>query len=125
LSRVSVLSLEGFSLCFLRANAQQPAQAIHCARLGHDTVVWARGSDTVDAINWLHENTVYLPGCPCPPSLRASSDLVEVVTRSELLLMVVPTQYIVTTLGRWVRVLYVARYVGGRQVHMGKPAIAA
>ncbi|GLI62470.1 hypothetical protein VaNZ11_005101 [Volvox africanus] len=75
------------------------ALAIHCARLGHDTVMWARGSDTVDAVNRLHENTVYLPGYPCPPSLRASSDLAAVITSSELLLMVVPTQYIVATLG--------------------------
>ncbi|GLC41900.1 hypothetical protein PLESTB_001045100 [Pleodorina starrii] len=81
------------------------ALAIHCARMGHDTVLWARGSATVDAINTRHENTQYLPGYPCPPALRASTDLAEVITRSELMLMVVPTQYIVPTLGEAVQLL--------------------
>ncbi|PNW78717.1 hypothetical protein CHLRE_09g387763v5 [Chlamydomonas reinhardtii] len=81
------------------------ALAIHCARRGHDTVVWARGAATVEAINSRHENTEYLKGHPCPPSLRASNDLAEVITRSELLLMVVPTQYIIHTLGEAAKLL--------------------
>ncbi|KAG2453098.1 hypothetical protein HYH02_002429 [Chlamydomonas schloesseri] len=81
------------------------ALAIHCARRGHDTVIWARGASTVTAINSLHENTEYLPGYPCPPALRASNDMAEVITRSELLLMVVPTQHIVQTLGEEAKLL--------------------
>ncbi|KAG2437401.1 hypothetical protein HXX76_006053 [Chlamydomonas incerta] len=81
------------------------ALAIHCARRGHDTVIWARGASTVAAINDSHENSEYLKGHPCPPALRASGDLAEVITRSELLLMVVPTQYIVATLGEAAKLL--------------------
>ncbi|EFJ44172.1 hypothetical protein VOLCADRAFT_95560 [Volvox carteri f. nagariensis] len=81
------------------------ALAIHCARLGHDTVLWARGAATVDSINLRHENPQYLPGFPCPPALTASCDLEGVIKRSELMLMVVPTQYIVATLGEAARAL--------------------
>ncbi|PNH00467.1 Glycerol-3-phosphate dehydrogenase [NAD(P)+] [Tetrabaena socialis] len=74
-------------------------EAIHCARMGHDTVLWARSAATVDDINGRHENTAYLPGRPCPEALTASTDLEAVVRRSELLLLVVPTQYITASLG--------------------------
>lgn len=84
-------------------------QAIHCARMGHDTLIWSRGAAAVDAINTHHQNTVHLPGHTTPPSLRGSTDLLGVVAASEVLLVVVPTQYIVKTLGRWA--------AGGRAGH--------
>lgn len=52
----------------------------------------------MDAINTHHQNTVHLPGHTTPPSLRGSTDLLGVVAASEVLLVVVPTQYIVKTL---------------------------
>ncbi|KXZ54147.1 hypothetical protein GPECTOR_5g246 [Gonium pectorale] len=67
--------------------------------MGHETALWARSPAVVESVNTRHENVVHLPGHPCPPGLRASNDLAAVLNGSELLLLVVPTQYIVDTLG--------------------------
>ena len=74
--------------------------AIHCARMGHTTKVWAMEQPVVDGINGEdHENTVFLKGYKCPPSMTATTDIVEVVSDSELLLMVIPTQFVARTMG--------------------------
>lgn len=36
------------------------ALAAHAARMGHDTVLWAREPEVVTAINEQHENTAFL-----------------------------------------------------------------
>ena len=36
------------------------ALAAHAARMGHDTVLWAREPEVVTAINDEHENTAFL-----------------------------------------------------------------
>jgi glycerol-3-phosphate dehydrogenase len=43
----------------LGGGAWGTALALHCARKGHDVLVWAREKSIVDAINIEHENSVF------------------------------------------------------------------
>lgn len=62
------------------------------ARNGATTTIWAREIDVVEAVNGRQENSVFLPGVPLEPALRATLDLAE-AGRAEALAFVVPTQY--------------------------------
>jgi len=72
-------------------------QALHAARMGHSTQLWARDADTVYSINTVHTNAM-LEGHALPESLCATLDLAAVVEHSELLLLVVPSPYIESVL---------------------------
>lgn len=83
----------------LGGGAWGTALAAHCARKGHNTVIWAREHNVVEAINGPeHENTTFLKGVKLPDSLRASTDMAEVVQRSEVILIVIPTPFVASTL---------------------------
>jgi glycerol-3-phosphate dehydrogenase len=57
-------------------------------------------TQTIDSINGPERvNQRYLPGHPCPPGLLATMDAAEVVRRSEIILVVVPTPFIPDNLG--------------------------
>lgn len=43
------------------------------------------------------ENSTFLPGHRCPDNLKATTNICEAVTGSQLVLMVVPTPYIAAT----------------------------
>lgn len=64
---------------------------MHCARLGHETILWSREQDTTDAINTLHENVTYFKGHKLPESLRACSDKHAAIAGAAIILLVVPT----------------------------------
>lgn len=70
------------------------ALATHAARMGHNTLLWALEKEVVEAINTVHENTVFLKGIPLPPALKATNDLGEAVEHGELVLTVVPTPFL-------------------------------
>lgn len=61
------------------------------ARKGHDVHLWAYESDVARDITETHENTVYLPGVPLAPSLRASNDIGAVVRGASVICSVVPS----------------------------------
>ena len=63
----------------------------HLAAHNAPTVLWARDAGTVDQINAEHVNGRYLDGYPLHPSLRASTDLAEVLDRADLLVMGIPS----------------------------------
>lgn len=67
------------------------ALAAVMARDGTHVTLWARGDDTVSAINDIHCNQKRLPDIPLPPSLRATTSLVDLQT-SEIILLVLPAQ---------------------------------
>ena len=46
-------------------------QALHAARMGHSTQLWARSADTVDSVNMVHTNAM-LEGHALPESLCAT-----------------------------------------------------
>lgn len=47
----------------LGGGAWGTALALHCARKGHDVLIWAREQDVVDSINMQHENMVFFKVC--------------------------------------------------------------
>jgi glycerol-3-phosphate dehydrogenase (NAD(P)+) len=57
-----------------------------------DTTLWARREDLVEEINSRHTNSAYLPSATLPETLRASSDLEELISRADVVAMAVPSQ---------------------------------
>jgi glycerol-3-phosphate dehydrogenase (NAD(P)+) len=64
-----------------------------CARAGLETVLWARETDVVEAVNSGHENSVFLPGIPLEPEIRATGDFAD-LAGSDLILAVAPAQHL-------------------------------
>lgn len=75
----------------LGAGSWGTALAVQLARQGHETLIWDRNPDRCAHINRHHTNPRYLKGEALPPTLRAESNLHEVVHRSELVVPVIPS----------------------------------
>ena len=67
------------------------AQAL--ASDGSDVVLWAREPELVAEINAHHRNSLYLPGAPLSPHIRATGDLADLADIG-VLLAVVPAQFL-------------------------------
>lgn len=63
------------------------------AKNGHDVVLWAFEPDVVQQIAAGHENQRFLPGIRLPDTLRATGDLAEALSRAEVVVNVVPSQF--------------------------------
>lgn len=70
------------------------AIAFVLAENGHDCLLWARRSEQVDEINGKHTNHAYLPNTTLPANLKATTNLEEAVTHSEVIVIAVPTKAI-------------------------------
>ncbi len=81
------------------AGAWGTALAIHAARAGHETVLWAREADVVRDVNEARENKIFLPGFEVPEKLSATSDMEACVRHAKLLLTVTPTPYVGQVVG--------------------------
>jgi glycerol-3-phosphate dehydrogenase (NAD(P)+) len=55
------------------------------------TVLWARRAETADEVATAHTNSRYLGDAPLDPALRATADLAEAVSASDVLIMGVPS----------------------------------
>lgn len=55
------------------------------------TRLWARRESLASEINDLHTNSAYLPSFELPEALEASSDLEQIVSRSDVIVMAVPS----------------------------------
>ena len=75
------------------AGAWGTALATVSARAGRKTLLWARESEVVDAVNRDHENTVFLPGQALDSAIRATGDLGD-LAGCDALLLVVPAQHL-------------------------------
>jgi len=64
------------------------------AKKGHRVTLWAREPEVVAEINHHRENRTFLPGVSLPETLGASSELVKVVAEKEILVSVVPSQFV-------------------------------
>ncbi len=73
------------------AGAWGTAIADRLARNGHDTLLWAREADVVDAINSHHENTRFLAGAPLGHTLRATSDMNEALRGARIVIYAAPS----------------------------------
>jgi glycerol-3-phosphate dehydrogenase (NAD(P)+) len=76
------------------AGAWGTALAQVLCRAGRPVALWAREPELVAAINRDHENPLFLPGVPLDPGIAASSDIAAVAKGAEILLLVVPAQYL-------------------------------
>lgn len=86
--------MESVSVSVIGGGAWGTSLAMHCARKGHDVLLWAREEDVVDSINKEKENHMYFPGHKLPAGLKASSDLKSVAAHGELILLVIPTPFV-------------------------------
>ncbi|WP_374765114.1 NAD(P)H-dependent glycerol-3-phosphate dehydrogenase [Yunchengibacter salinarum] len=73
------------------------ALATAAARIGTPTRLWAREAEVVSAVIDRHENTLFLPGCPLDPRLKATDSLADMADCAAVLL-VTPAQYLRPTL---------------------------
>ncbi|MCP4602273.1 MAG: NAD(P)-dependent glycerol-3-phosphate dehydrogenase [Proteobacteria bacterium] len=69
--------------------------ALACLLTGkwESVVVWAREEEVIKGINEKHRNPMFLADVDLPTNLRAVSDLGEALAKSDLVLLVVPSQY--------------------------------
>jgi glycerol-3-phosphate dehydrogenase (NAD(P)+) len=65
---------------------------------GHEVMLWSRGAEVADLVNQKHENTVYLPGIPLHPGLRATTKIEGALRGAGVVLMVVPSHAMRRTL---------------------------
>jgi len=61
-------------------------------RAGREVTVWAREPEVIEAINRHHVNSVFLPGIPLNPKIRATADLAR-AANADIVLLVVPAQH--------------------------------
>ncbi|MBX3301920.1 MAG: NAD(P)-dependent glycerol-3-phosphate dehydrogenase [Nitrospira sp.] len=73
------------------AGAWGTALAKHLAEKGLTVRLWAYEPAVVESINTSHENSVFLNGVTLPPSLKATSSLVEAVHACHGLIFAVPS----------------------------------
>lgn len=60
---------------------------------GQETLLWARESDVVSAINATHENALFLPGIALSPRIVATDNLAQLAA-CDALLVVTPAQFL-------------------------------
>ncbi len=92
----------------LGAGAWGTAVAQALARGGHDVVIWAMEQDVTDSINNCHENKRYLPGFTLSKELRASTDIEEVASDREFLILGSPSLYLASTIKKILHVPSIA-----------------
>ena len=92
----------------LGAGAWGTAVAQALARGGHDVVIWAMEQDVTDSINDCHENKRYLPGFTLSKELRASTDIEEVASDREFLILGSPSLYLASTIKKILHVPSIA-----------------
>ena len=69
------------------------ALASAARRAGSRVTLWAHEADTVNAINRQHENTVFLPGIPLDPSIRAVGDMA-LLGAADMVLLAPPSAHL-------------------------------
>lgn len=77
------------------AGAWGTALAMAAARAGAEVVLQARETDVVDSVNARHENSLFLPGIPLDPAIRATTSMGE-AAQADALLLVTPAQHLRT-----------------------------
>lgn len=92
----------------LGAGAWGTAVAQALARGGHDVVIWAMEQDVTDSINNCHENKRYLPGFTLSKELRALTDIEEVASDREFLILGSPSLYLASTIKKILHVPSIA-----------------
>jgi len=77
----------------LGAGSWGTALALHLARTGTSTRLWARDAASADRLQRERQNEVYLPGHRFPDGLEVTGRLAEALDGAGLVLLVVPAQW--------------------------------
>lgn len=75
------------------------AMACVVARSGNEVLLWAREPEVVASVNTDRANPHFLPDTRLVPGIRATQDLEEAASASELVLMVAPAQHVRSVAG--------------------------
>jgi glycerol-3-phosphate dehydrogenase (NAD(P)+) len=78
-------------VAILGAGGWGTALAVHLARAGHDTCLWARDAALVADMSARRANAVYLPDIRFPARLRVTADLADSLRGVELIVAAVPS----------------------------------
>lgn len=78
----------------LGAGAWGTALSLSCITAGNAVTLWTRTPDHANALKTDGENTKYLPNIPLPQTLNVTSDMATAVSGADLILLVVPSQYL-------------------------------
>jgi len=66
-----------------------------CARWAdREVMIWARREAVAESINLRHENPESLPDVPLDPGLRATTEMDQALARAEMVLLVIPSQFL-------------------------------
>ncbi len=82
------------SLAVVGAGSWGTALANLLARKGYPVSLWVREPDVLADIVESHENRTFLPGIELPETLEASTDLPGVVRDKDMIVSVVPSQFV-------------------------------
>jgi len=74
------------------------ALAIHLARSGAAVTIWAREPEVVQGLARSRRNPIYLNDIDCPAGLAATTDYQAALAGAELILLVVPSEFVAATL---------------------------
>ncbi len=67
-------------------------------KAGHDVLLWCREPEVMESVSKEAVNSVFLPGIKLHPSVKATTDLPSAVRKAEIIICVVPTQFLRNTL---------------------------
>lgn len=85
------MTQQNYDVTVIGAGSYGTALAICIARNQHKTLLWARDQAQVEKMQTSRENNRYLPGIVFPESLEIESDLIQAVSQSKNILLVVPS----------------------------------
>jgi glycerol-3-phosphate dehydrogenase (NAD(P)+) len=91
MSRVTVMGSGSWGTAF----------AMVLADAGGDVVMWSRDADTAESINARHMNERYHSGITLPQGIRATTDAVQALGDSPLVVLAIPAQSLRENLGNW------------------------
>ncbi|GHV63092.1 glycerol-3-phosphate dehydrogenase [NAD(P)+] [Spirochaetia bacterium] len=87
----------GAKIAVLGAGAWGTAVAKVIADKGNEVALWAHEPSAAVGINETRVNARYLPGVTLPTSLRACADIVEAASDKEIIILAVPSLYLLDT----------------------------
>jgi len=82
------------NIAIIGAGAWGTALAMVARRAGRNVVLQAHEPEVAAAINGSHENSLFLPGMALDPEIRATNNPAEAVVDADVVLLVVPTQFL-------------------------------
>ena len=89
--------MSGKTIGVIGAGAWGTGLAQALARGGNTVVMWAMEQDVVDSVNNEHENKRFLPGFRLSDNLSASTDIKEVASDKEFLILASPSLFLAST----------------------------